>query len=698
MNRIRKWLAAGVSALLVAATLVVGGAALSASAHTTNLTGVASCQADGAWTVTWTYKTTSVPSDAYVEAKVISHRDSVNGSSTVVGSVGADKGGQWFFSVWPEHSVNNPGVTPLKGNQTWTFTQSGISGSATWAEAQVQTDWKDGYSDNDPLVRVTFKGTCAPPDVKDADASATVTSSGTCLAKGAVQFNIVNATWENTTDVTDGSRKATANAGHKFADGSTTKIVTYDANALKQIGYKDPACKPKFEVVTQCGYVKITYQNNSKWDRWPDYRVEGDGVIAKDAGSGPYYTAVKVPAGQTSVIFEKTFDENYGDGLIDVTYQDILGAERDIDTAAQTVQVETDCVPPLPAPCTTTGDWFTESDDTAPIETIDGLKFQGGSGKAVGYGQAVTGNLQGLQDIAYTASGDVDKFYVRIVIDSSADGGFAYDSLTVVSEGPVTGDSVAASNKRGFEQHTLDEWAALLPRNALKFIFFHLDSGASADESVILSSVVSEGCLAGLWSVDQPKPKTGTETLPGEPFCSADGPAKVENWARDWSQGYVPNSDRTAWVLGPVIYGEPYLVSTTEVEGLSCVTAAPPTFEDKCGVANDTITYPDIEGVSYSSERSEDGLTVTVTATADEGYRLTEGATTSWVFTFKSEACPGGGLALTGLDGDGMPLAIAAVLSSLILGALLFAIGKVRSRARRDAEEAAELNGRLNSI
>lgn len=680
MNRIKRWIAVCTSALLVATGLVVGGAALAANAHAGNIKATAVCNtATGQYDVTYTVSWTQAPQGG--------------------GKAHYRTGESGFINGWQYPGGKSWTDVPItSGSGSFSFGESlpGTTKTGPWAYTFIE--WADNYQQQKVFdTRIeNLDGKCSKPEVKDADASATVTSSGTCLAKGAVQFNIVNATWENTTDVTDGSRKATANAGHKFADGSTTKIVTYDANALKQIDYKDPACKPKFEVVTQCGYVKITYQNNSKWDRWPDYRVEGDGVVAKDAGSGPYYTAVKVPAGQTSVIFEKTFDEDYGDGLIDVTYQDILGGERDIDTAAQTVRVETDCVPPLPAPCTTTGDWFTESDDTAPIETIDGLKFQGGSGKAVGYGQAVTGNLQGLQDISYTASGDVDKFYVRIVIDSTADGGYAYDSLTIISEGPVTGDSIAASNKRGFEQHTLDEWAALLPNNALKFIFFHLDSGASADESVILSSVISEGCLAGLWNVDQPKPKTGTETLPGEPFCSADGPATVENWARYWSQGYVPNLDRTAWVLGQVIYGEPYLVSTTSVEGLTCVTAAPPTFEDVCGVAKDKVNLPDIEGISYSTGRSEDGLTVTVTATAEEGFILTEDTDTHWTFKFTNVACPGGGLAQTGMN-DGTPLLIGIAGSGTLLGALLIAIA-VMLRRRREEDKADALNESLNSI
>lgn len=160
--------------------------------------------------------------------------------------------------------------------------------------------------------------------------------------------------------------------------------------------------------------------------------------------------------------------------------------------------------------CTSSGAWGTEADDTAPVQTDEGLVFTGGTGKAVGYGTAITGNLQGLGEINVAASGDLDVFYTRIVINSLADGGYAYDSLTVISEGPVNGSSIAASNKRGFVQHTLDEWAALLPGNQLVAIFLHLDSGATADQTVTVTGVTGD-CL-NLDTV--PEPETPEEPTP----------------------------------------------------------------------------------------------------------------------------------------------------------------------------------------
>jgi hypothetical protein len=189
---------------------------------------------------------------------------------------------------------------------------------------------------------------------------------------------------------------------------------------------------------------------------------------------------------------------------------------------------EEGCEPVVePEYCVADGDWYTEGDDSAPAETADGLVFTGGSGNAVGYRHAVTGNLQGLDTINYTASGDLDLFYIRIVLDSTEDGGWAYDSLTVISEGPVNGSSIASSNKRGFVTHTLDEWAALLPNSDITSIGFHLDSGASADKSVTL--VLFEGnCLEGEFGYPETVGFPAQFSAdPDIPTCDTDGVAPL---------------------------------------------------------------------------------------------------------------------------------------------------------------------------
>jgi hypothetical protein len=173
-------------------------------------------------------------------------------------------------------------------------------------------------------------------------------TAGSCQSAGTLYYPDTDAyTWELTGPTSARVLTATHTAG--FTLTGQTVFGPYD---LTQTAWSDAVCQPKFTVEQSCGYVKITYANNSKWDRWPDYHFAGDGVAAKDAGSGPYYTPVKVPAGQTAVIFEHTFAEDSGD--IPVSYQDILGAERDIDTSVQTVVVDSDCLAPVPAPLVVT--------------------------------------------------------------------------------------------------------------------------------------------------------------------------------------------------------------------------------------------------------------------------------------------------------------------------------------------------------
>jgi hypothetical protein len=233
------------------------------------------------------------------------------------------------------------------------------------------------------------------------------------------------------------------------------------------------------------------------------------------------------------------------------------------------VQDGDDCVEPEPEPqeCALLSAWGTEADDTPPTLTPDGYLFEGGSGDAVGYGVALSGNLQGLPTIDYVATGDLDVFYPRIVINSLADGGWAYDSLTVISEGPVNGSSIAASNKRGFITHTLDEWAALLPNNELVAFFFHLDSGASADKAVTLSSVTG-GCFSANFAPAVPEPISGEDVV--EQLNCETG--EVDITTTPWTQDQVWDAESKSYQPGEKVYGEP-VPSTrelTEDEYLEC--------------------------------------------------------------------------------------------------------------------------------
>lgn len=238
---------------------------------------------------------------------------------------------------------------------------------------------------------------------------------GTCLAKGKVETDTTNQySWQVTGP--ENARVYTAVPAKDVTLEGQTVFGPYD---LTQVPYTDARCMPKFQVEKKCtpygAYVKITFVNNSKWDRWPDYSYTGDTKVPTDYGSGPTWNVVKVPAGQTKVIFEKTFPEDYNGGQpIDVWFQDILGAERDIDTAKQTVSVETNCVPdPQPAEPTVTA-------------TCEACANQGQSDGAVKV--TVTNTADDTKaTVEYTVSlGGVDK---KVTVKDGESGVVEFDGL-----------------------------------------------------------------------------------------------------------------------------------------------------------------------------------------------------------------------------------------------------------------------------
>lgn len=73
------------------------------------------------------------------------------------------------------------------------------------------------------------------------------------------------------------------------------------------------------------------------------------------------------------------------------------------------------------------------------------------------------------------------------------------------------------------------------------------------------------------------------------------------------------------------------------------VTPPAPTFtpSETCDVEG-VVTLPEVEGLTYAQTR--EGQTITVTASADEGTILAEGAVTSWTFEVPAvDPCPSGG-------------------------------------------------------
>jgi len=192
------------TATLLAAGLVVAGAAIPASATHPTVTGTPNCdtttgQASIAWTVTGDLGKGYDKINATIE------------SLEVNGVTPAD--------------VSAIGL-PLRGNEvTQTWAQNVEPGEYRLSVGVQFENHKPGKLAYTKSATVVVPA-CVIPDVLDATASA-VTTPATCAAAGSTAFAIENATWENDTDTTDGERNAIANSGHKFADSSTTLAVAY---------------------------------------------------------------------------------------------------------------------------------------------------------------------------------------------------------------------------------------------------------------------------------------------------------------------------------------------------------------------------------------------------------------------------------------------------------------------------------------
>jgi uncharacterized repeat protein (TIGR01451 family) len=96
---------------------------------------------------------------------------------------------------------------------------------------------------------------------------------------------------------------------------------------------------------------------------------------------------------------------------------------------------------------------------------------------------------------------------------------------------------------------------------------------------------------------------------------------------------------------GWVIPGDPDgVVSWTfEDQATPCpilVRTRPPSVQELCGPANDIITVPTIEGISYEvGEWTSDGV-LSVTAAALPGYRIEEGSAIGWRVSDGGRECP----------------------------------------------------------
>jgi len=148
--------------------LTVGGAVLAgvagvvgvvliaspAGAHTADLSGVAACQNDGTFTITYTGHTMNSP---------------LSSDITIV-------------SKTPDSSTVTPadGLHGVAGNSTFELTQSGVPADAGTASLTVHVNWTDGV-ESQPTGKVELPTNCTKPPTETTATAPTFTNA-TCLS------------------------------------------------------------------------------------------------------------------------------------------------------------------------------------------------------------------------------------------------------------------------------------------------------------------------------------------------------------------------------------------------------------------------------------------------------------------------------------------------------------------------------------
>jgi hypothetical protein len=174
-----------------------------ASAHANSVTGVASCEQDGTYSVTWTVANDYALTET---ATVTGHSPSASTLSTTIVSIG--------------------------NNGTGSVVQSSIAGSSTSATLDVHGVWSDGYGNNpgEGLASgtVSLDGTCVQNIPVPAAPQPT---APTCAVDGVlvVPTDTAQVHWTSSPGGTGpGTYTVTAwaQAGYGFSDGATKQTYT----------------------------------------------------------------------------------------------------------------------------------------------------------------------------------------------------------------------------------------------------------------------------------------------------------------------------------------------------------------------------------------------------------------------------------------------------------------------------------------
>lgn len=148
-------------------------------------------------------------------------------------------------------AFSGPGTYPLPN-----FELPGTTtGLGPWVYAF--TRWQDGFTKgSDGQSREQMKGDCRKADVKDASVAVSVTAA-TCdapasLVYGATSHATLSGTPNGTTGPANYAVTATAESGHLFADGKSTKTFTgsLDGKRTDQACFTQPPAERQTRTVT----------------------------------------------------------------------------------------------------------------------------------------------------------------------------------------------------------------------------------------------------------------------------------------------------------------------------------------------------------------------------------------------------------------------------------------------------------------
>ncbi len=603
----RKGLVALAALLPVVSVLAVTAPA---SAHANKVTGVASCQANGTYTVTWT-----VAND-YPKTVDVTLVGSPVGGGTITGL------------------PTTIGVSPA----TATVTQSGIAGNVTTASLTVKGVWSDKYSQSDTGT-VWLSGNCRPshtPAVPTATQPTCTVLTGTIHipTDTGVTYKVDGTT--KTGDVTGLS----LGVAHTVVASSTTLNLT-DPKSWSFTFVKTTAdCRTRIDIPAEPKPTAPTCSTNGSLTL-----VNGDHYTWADSKqpSDPGTHHVTATAADGFV---------FTNGKTTVSYDvEVLGATNDcaVELVAPTV-VQPQCTGPGTSssgsitPNTSAHVTYVLNGTVVTATTQAPYKFSATTG------WVIAGNgLTATYTVTLVPAGDCLTVVVPVVPDVTqpkCDGPGTHTDLVITPADTVgitysvNGNVVTATPKTGYKLGSLTGGWVAGPNGTATFTVTVVDPGPCLVTVVPVAPTVEPSICTGPGTASDP-------VITPVPTAHITYTVKGNVVTATPDQGYALGASQ-GWTIDPETGVGTYTVDLVIPDCTVTVQVVDPkiTTSQECGVAA-TFTIPTTTGVVYllNGEVIEAGTystpsTGTITAKAATGYAL---GNSEWSFDLKlpaTVACP----------------------------------------------------------